>query len=35
MSGEPVDLRSWKLKEDRSAFDEEPIVNPHSTIVNR
>jgi proteasome lid subunit RPN8/RPN11 len=35
MSGEPVDLRSWKLKEDRSAFDEEPIVNPHSTTVNR
>ena len=35
MSGEPADLRSWKLKEDRSAFDEEPIVNPHSTTVNR
>jgi proteasome lid subunit RPN8/RPN11 len=35
MSGEPVDLRSWKLKGDRSAFDEEPIANPQSTSVNR
>jgi proteasome lid subunit RPN8/RPN11 len=27
-SGEPVDLRSWKLREDRSAFDEEPVLDP-------
>jgi len=33
MQGEPGDLRSWTLKEDRSAFDEEPLaVQP--SIVN-
>jgi proteasome lid subunit RPN8/RPN11 len=32
MSGQVADLRSWKLKEDRSAFDEEPIAAPQSTI---
>jgi proteasome lid subunit RPN8/RPN11 len=26
MEAAPVDLRSWKLREDRSAFDEEPIA---------
>jgi proteasome lid subunit RPN8/RPN11 len=26
MEAAPVDLRSWKLREDRAAFDEEPIA---------
>ena len=35
MAGEPADLRSWTLKEDRSAFDEESVegsvpVTPNS-----
>ena len=34
-SGEPGDVRSWTLRDDRSAFDEETIVNPQSSIVNR
>jgi proteasome lid subunit RPN8/RPN11 len=25
MAGEPGDLRSWRLREDRSQFDEEPV----------
>lgn len=33
MAGEPVDLRSWTLKEDRSAFDEESLT-VQSSIVN-
>ena len=33
MAGEPGDLRSWTLKEDRSAFDEESLTVP-SSIVN-
>jgi proteasome lid subunit RPN8/RPN11 len=35
MAAVPSDLRSWKLREDRSAFDEESIVNRQSTTVNR
>jgi proteasome lid subunit RPN8/RPN11 len=34
-SGAPVDVRSWRLRDDRSAFDEEAIVNRQSAIVNR
>lgn len=26
MAGEPGDLRSWRLRDDRSKFDEEPIL---------
>ena len=33
MAGEPADLRSWTLKEDRSAFDEESLT-VQSSIVN-
>ena len=33
MEGEPGDLRSWTLREDRSAFDEEPLT-VQSSIVN-
>ena len=33
-SGEPGDVRSWKLRDDRSAFDEEALVNLQSSIVN-
>ena len=28
MAGEPRDLRSWRLSEDRSKFDEEPVKLP-------
>ena len=34
-SGTPGDVRSWKLRDDRSAFDEEPLVIRHSSFVNR
>jgi proteasome lid subunit RPN8/RPN11 len=34
-AGEAVDLRSWKLREDRSSFAEEPVVNPQSTTVTQ
>jgi proteasome lid subunit RPN8/RPN11 len=34
MAGEPGDLRSWTLKEDRSAFDEEALVTS-SVLVTR
>jgi proteasome lid subunit RPN8/RPN11 len=33
MAGEPGDLRSWTLREDRSAFDEESLT-VQSSIVN-
>ena len=33
MAGEPGDLRSWTLKDDRSAFDEESLT-VQSSIVN-
>ena len=35
MAAVPSDMRSWKLREDRSSFDEESIVNHQSTTVNR
>ena len=35
VSGAPGDVRSWRLRDDRSAFDEEAIVNRQSAIVNR
>jgi hypothetical protein len=28
------DVRSWRLRDDRSAFDEEILVNLQSSIVN-
>ena len=33
MQGAPVDVRSWKLREDRSAFDEEPIAGLSASSV--
>ena len=30
MAGEPADLRSWNLKDDRSAFDEEQLATRNS-----
>jgi len=33
MAGAPADIRSWTLKEDRSAFDEESLT-VQSSIVN-
>ena len=33
MAGEPADLRSWTLREDRSAFEEESLT-VQSSIVN-
>ena len=33
MAGEPADLRSWALKDDRSAFEEEQLT-VQSSIVN-
>ena len=33
-SGTPGDVRSWRLRDDRSAFDEEVLVNLQSSIVN-
>ena len=32
MAGEPGDLRSWTLKDDRSAFDEESLAVQSSTV---
>jgi proteasome lid subunit RPN8/RPN11 len=31
VSGQPVDLRSWRLREDRSQFDEEAIANANQS----
>jgi proteasome lid subunit RPN8/RPN11 len=33
-SGEPGDLRSWALKDDRSAFDEEDVAVAHPSPFN-
>ena len=32
-SGTPGDVRSWKLRDDRSAFDEEPLTLRPSSVV--
>ncbi|HJY35701.1 MAG TPA: M67 family metallopeptidase [Vicinamibacterales bacterium] len=34
-SGTPGDVRSWKLRDDRSAFDEEPLNLRPSSLVSR
>lgn len=35
MAAAPADLRSWKLRDDRSAFDEEPIAGlSEASIAN-
>jgi len=34
-SGTPGDVRSWKLRDDRSAFDEEPLNLCPSSLVSR
>ena len=31
VSGQPADLRSWRLREDRSQFDEEAIANANQS----
>ena len=31
-NGEPKDLRSWRLREDRSRFDEEEVVAPAASL---
>jgi proteasome lid subunit RPN8/RPN11 len=31
-NGEPRDLRSWRLREDRSQFDEEEVVAPAAAL---
>ena len=35
VSGEPGDVHSWKLRDDRSAFDEEPLALRPSSFVSR
>jgi proteasome lid subunit RPN8/RPN11 len=34
VDGEPADLRSWRLREDRSLFDEETVDASHSSHSN-
>jgi proteasome lid subunit RPN8/RPN11 len=34
VSGDPADLRSWTLRDDRSAFDEETVAVAHPSAFN-